>query len=172
MPLLSSGALDNFSHEIKMKEQARTNDRFEILGIELEWKLRWNDTVDKYCVLAANLPPGTGFPLHQHPQQEAFFILEGQAEFAVENSAGLAWRKVNPGEMINIPPDVIHGFRNESDRDVKLLLTCEAGLGRFFEEAGTPLTENRSARAKISPEAIQRVLEIAKKHGQRFPALA
>ena len=74
--------------------------------------------------------------------------------------------------MVNIPPDVIHGFRNESDRDVKLLLTCEAGLGRFFEEAGTPLTENQSARANVSGEEIQRVLEIAKKHGQRFPAPA
>ncbi len=74
--------------------------------------------------------------------------------------------------MVNIPPDTMHGFRNAGDRDVKLLLTCAAGLGRFFEEAGTPLTENESARANLSPEEIQRVLEIARKHGQRFPAPA
>ena len=55
---------------------------------------------------------------------------------------------------------------------MKLLLTCAAGLGRFFEEASTPLTENQSARANVSPEEIQRVLEIAMKHGQRFPAPA
>ena len=158
--------------EMFMKEQSRKNDRVEILGIELEWKLRRNDTVDQYCVLAATMPPGVGVPVHQHPQQEAFFILEGQAEFAVENGAGLAWKEVNPGDMVNIPPDAIHGFRNESDRDVKLLVTCEAGLGRFFEEASTPLTENQSARANVSTEEIQRVLEIAKKHGQRFPAPA
>src|ERR1700733_5165389 len=83
--------------EIGMKEQTRRNDRVEVLGIELEWKLRRNDTVDQYCVLAATMPPGAGVPLHQHPQQEAFFILEGQAEFAVENGAGLTWRKANPG---------------------------------------------------------------------------
>jgi hypothetical protein len=40
----------------------------------------------------------------------------------------------------------------------------------FFAEAGTPLTENDSARANVTPEDIQRVLEIAKKHGLRFPA--
>jgi hypothetical protein len=36
-------------------------------------------------------------------------------------------------------------------------------LGSFFEEAGTPLTENQSARANVSPEEIQRVLRMAKK---------
>ena len=79
-----------------MKEQSRKNDRVEILGIELQWKLRRNDTVDQYCVLAVTMPPGAGVPVHQHPQQEAFFILEGQAEFALENGAGLAWKEVNP----------------------------------------------------------------------------
>jgi quercetin dioxygenase-like cupin family protein len=148
-----------------MKKQPKKSDRIGILGIELEWKLMPKDTGDQYCVLAATMPPGVGVPVHQHPQQEAFFILEGRAEFAVENGAGLVWREVNPGEMVNIPP-----FRNEGAREVKLLLTCEAELGRFFAEAGTLLTENDSTHAKVTPEDIQRVLEIAKKHGQRFPA--
>jgi quercetin dioxygenase-like cupin family protein len=163
---------EKLEQETGMKEQSERNDRVEVLGIELEWKLRRNDTVDQYCVLAATMPPGARVPLHQHPQQEAFFILEGQAEFAVENGAGLTWRKVNPGDVINVPPDAIHGFRNEGDRNVKLLLTCQASLGKFFEEAGTPLTDNQSARTTLSPEEIQRVLTIAKKHGQRFPAAA
>jgi hypothetical protein len=45
-------------------------------------------------------------------------------------------------------------------------------LGGFFEEASTPLTADQSAGANLSPEEIQRVLQIAKKHGQRFPAPA
>ncbi len=155
-----------------VENERAKNDRIEILGVELEWKLKRNDTVDQYCVLAATIPPGAGIPVHQHPQQEAFFILEGQPEFAVAISAELPWKEVNPGDMVNIPPDTMHGFRNAGDRDVKLLLTCAAELGRFFEEAGTPLTENESARANLSPEEIQRVLEIARKHGQRFPAPA
>src|ERR1700730_2032803 len=81
--------------------------------------------------VSCNHAARAGVPVHQHPLQEAFFILEGQAEFALENGAGLAWKEVNPGDMVNIPPDAIHGFRNESDRDVKLLLTCEAGLGSY-----------------------------------------
>ena len=155
-----------------MKEDEEKIESIWVLGVELEWKLRRNDTVDQYCVLAATIPPGAGIPVHQHPQQEAFFTVYAKTEFAVENSAGLPWKEVNPGDMVNIPLDTMHGFRNAGDRDLKLLLTCAAGLGRFFEEAGTPLTENESARANLSPEEIQRVLEIAREHGQRFPAPA
>src|ERR1700685_4018941 len=118
--------------ETRMKEQTGRNDRVEVLGIELEWKLRRNDTVDQYCVLAATMPPGAGVPLHQHPQQEAFFILEGEPEFAVENGAGLAWKTVKPGDLVNIPSDALHGFRNVSAGNVRVLLTCVGELGTFF----------------------------------------
>lgn len=151
-----------------MKEGIGARNRFEVLGIELEWKLRRSDTLGNYCVMAATMPPGTGVPLHQHPEQEAFFILDGEPEFSVE-SGSLAWTQINPGEMVNIPPGAMHGFRNTSNRDVKLLLTCEGELGKFFEEAGTPLAENESPSRTLSPETIHRVVEIAKRLGQRFP---
>jgi quercetin dioxygenase-like cupin family protein len=125
-----------------VREPTGSRDRIEILGIEMEWKLTRNDTLNHYCVLAAIMPPGAGVPFHQHPQQEAFFVVEGQPEFAVENGAGLVWKKLGPGDMLNVPPDAMHGFRNESGQAVKLLLTCEAKLGEFFSEAGTPLKED------------------------------
>jgi quercetin dioxygenase-like cupin family protein len=151
-----------------MTQDVTERNRFEVLGIELEWRLRRSDTLGHYCVMTATMPPGTGVPLHQHPQQEAFFILDGEPEFAVE-SGGLRWTHIHPGEMVNIPPDAIHGFRNAGDRGVKILLTCEGDLGKFFEEAGTPLDDDQSPSPDLSPEAIHRVLEIAKRFGQRFP---
>jgi quercetin dioxygenase-like cupin family protein len=154
--------------EENVKQQVRANDRVEILGIEMEWKLTRADTADRYCVLVVTMPPGSGVPAHQHPQQEAFFILEGTPEFAVENSGGLVWRTISQGEMVNIPSDAMHGFRNSSDRNVRVVLTCEAGLADFFEEAGLSLAENESPSGNLSPEAIHRVIEIATKHGQRF----
>jgi quercetin dioxygenase-like cupin family protein len=135
----------------------------------LEWKLQRSDTLGHYCVMTATMPPGSGVPPHQHPQQEAFFILDGEAEFAVGDNP--RWQKVRAGDMVNIPHDAVHGFRNASDRSVSVLLTCEGDLGKFFEEAGVPLAENE-APAHPTPEAIGRVLDIAKKHGQRFPEIA
>jgi quercetin dioxygenase-like cupin family protein len=157
---------------MKVTEPIRKNDRIDVLGVELEWKLKRSDTLDQYCVLTATVPPGIGIPPHRHPDQEAFFVLEGQPEFAMEEGGGLAWNAARPGDMINITPDALHGFRNQSNGNVKVLITCAAGLGRFFEEAGTPLAEDEPACLNISPETIQRVLAIAEKHGQRFLAPA
>jgi hypothetical protein len=48
----------------------------------LEWKLKRSDTLQA--------APRRRVPVHQHPEQEAFFILEGTPEFAVEQSGELA----------------------------------------------------------------------------------
>ena len=152
-----------------MKKYFETNTkRVDVLGVELEWQLRSGDTSEQYCVLTAVVPPGVGIPPHQHPEQEAFFVLDGQPEFAVSGPGDLAWRVAGPGDMVNIPPHALHGFRNHSDRVVKVLITCAPGLGRFFEEAGVPLADGESACPHPGPEAVQRVLAIAEKHGQCF----
>src|SRR6201986_3999817 len=127
------------------------NDRIDILGVELEWKLRLEDTDGQYCVLAATVAPGVGVPPHQHPDQEAFFVLEGRPEFALAESGELAWKTAAPGDMVTIPVDALHGFRNGSGGVVRLLIMCTAGLGRFFEEAGAPLAEGETAGHDLSP---------------------
>jgi hypothetical protein len=35
-----------------------------------------SDTLDQYCVLMATVSPGVGIAPHQHPDQEAFFVLD------------------------------------------------------------------------------------------------
>jgi quercetin dioxygenase-like cupin family protein len=144
---------------------------FEVLGVELQWKLRRHETMNQYCVLSATVPPGVGIPPHKHPDQEAFYVLEGLPEFAEDGPDGLVWKQAAPGEMVNIRPEAMHGFRNATDKNVKVLITCEAGLGRFFEAAGTPLNAG-APRPEITPDAIGRVLAIAEKYGQRFAAPA
>jgi quercetin dioxygenase-like cupin family protein len=153
-----------------MRSERNRRGRFDILGVELEWKLRLDETGDQYCVLAATVAPGVGVPPHQHPDQEAFFVLEGRPEFALAQGQELVWQTAAPGDLVKIPVDVMHGFRNESGAEVRVLIMCTAGLGRFFEDAGTPLGDGESAGGDLSPAAIQRVIEIAQSHGQRFPA--
>jgi quercetin dioxygenase-like cupin family protein len=152
--------------------QKERSDRIDILGVELEWKLRLDETDGQYCVLAATIAPHVGVPPHQHPDQEAFFVLEGSPEFALAEDGELTWKTAFPGDMVRIPVDAMHGFRNESGAQVRLLIMCTAGLGRFFEEAGAPLAEGESAGADLSPATIQGVIGIAEKYGQRFPVSA
>ena len=139
--------------------------KFDVLGVVLEWKLTREDTGNQYCVLEATVPPGIGIPPHQHPDQEAFFVTAGTAEFALEGKAGLEWRTASAGEMVNIPGDALHGFRNTGKQHVRVLITCPARLGKFFEDAAAPLQEPST---EPTTAEMERVLDIARRHGQRF----
>lgn len=138
---------------------------FEVLGVTLQWQLRSSETDNQYCALLATVPPGAMVPPHQHVEQEAFFMVEGTGEFARLEGGSLVWKPVPAGEMINIPSDAVHGFRNSTDRDIRCLITAHPNIENFFLEAGTPVT---NASGPPTMEAIERVLTIARKHGQRF----
>ena len=146
----------------------KSTQRFDILGVELNWLVPLAATEDRYCMLAARIPHGVGIPPHRHPDQEAFYVLAGAPEFAAETGGKLKWAKAEPGELINVEADALHGFRNTSGADVRILITCTEGLGRFFDEAGAPLAEGEEPNTQPTPEQVGRVLSIAEKHGQRF----
>jgi quercetin dioxygenase-like cupin family protein len=146
--------------------QCRT---IRVLAGSMEWKLTAEETGGRYCVLETFVPPGTGVPPHQHADQEAFYIVEGTLEVAQLGSAGLEWHPVAQGDFINVPSDEIHGFRNTSATQARLLVTATAGLATFFEEAGIPLPSGTPSSAEApSAEEIERVLAISRKHGIRF----
>ncbi len=149
-----------------------TNQRIDILGVELKWLLTLEATGNHYCLLDTRVPPGVGVPPHQHPYQESFYVLEGDPEFALEVNGRLQWQSAVPGQLVNIPPDAMHGFRNPGTSDVRVLITGTPELGHFFEEAGQVLADGENAPAQPSAETIQKVLAIAEKHGQRFLAPA
>jgi len=145
------------------------SEKLELLGVELQWKLTDAETKNQYCILEAIIPSGVMMPPHRHPDQEAFFILEGAPEFALESPHGFEWCFSVPGELVNIPPMTLHGFRNPTTSDVRALIACTPNLGRFFEEAGLPFDYETPYRHKIpSAEQIQRVMEISERYGHVF----
>jgi quercetin dioxygenase-like cupin family protein len=145
------------------------SEKIEILGVEMEWKLTDVETGNQYCVLEATIPPGVVVPLHCHPDHEAFFVLEGAPEFASEHPQGLEWCFATPGEMVNIQPMALHGFRNPTDSDVRVLITCTPNLGRFYEEAGLPFQQESPYRFTVpSTEQVERVLEIGERYGVAY----
>ena len=145
------------------------SEKFELLGVELEWKLTDVETGNRYCVIEATVPPGVIVPPHRHPDQEAFLVLEGAPEFAAEGPHGLEWCFAVPGEMINVPKMALHGFRNPTTTDVRVLITCAPNLGRFFEDASLPCHTESPHRSRIpSCEQVQRVLGIGERYGHVY----
>jgi len=68
--------------------------------------------------------------------------------------------------VINIPPRVIHSFKNNTDTIVRVLvIIAPAGLEKMFE-VGTEVSDiNITKPSKTSIEEKKRLLEISKKYG-------
>ena len=80
-------------------------------------------------VVAARSP---GPPLHLHDFDEAFYMLEGELIFQVEDE--LFTKRA--GELAFVPRNVAHALANHSDADARYLLVCTpAGLERHFARA-------------------------------------
>ena len=62
-----------------------------------------------------DMPPGGTIRLHKHPYKEIFIIQEGVATFTV----GAAILEAHTGQIIIVPADTPHKFKNSSDRQLK-----------------------------------------------------
>jgi quercetin dioxygenase-like cupin family protein len=65
------------------------------------------------------VPPGVTIGEHRHGvNEEIYFIIEGQAKMKIDGRE----YEVKPGDFIVNHPNWEHGLRNESDKEIKLLV--------------------------------------------------
>jgi len=112
--------------------------------------LTGKDTAGRYCLIDMHVPPGGGPPPHRHDFEESFTVLEGEIEatFRGEHST------VRAGQVINIPANAPHQFKNASEQPARLLCLCSpAGQEEFFMEIGVPVATRTTAPPKPDPIA-------------------
>ena len=128
------------------------------------------ETDGKYALWEAIVPPGSGPPPHVHSrEEEAFFILEGEIVFHVNETRIVA----NAGMFANMPVGSLHSFKNESDKPAKLLISvAPAGFENMFFEVGVPTTPGATTTAPPTKDEIDRLLAAAPRYGVeiRVPA--
>ncbi len=71
-------------------------------------------------------PPGAAVELHVHPYAETFLLLEGRGRW----TAGDDVVELAPEEMLVVPPDTPHGFRNIGDEPLLVVSVHERGTVR------------------------------------------
>ena len=85
--------------------------------------LRGEETGGLMSVTDILLPPHTpGPPLHTHDFDEAFYMLEGELIFQVED----ALTTKGAGEVSFAPRNVAHALANHSDTPARYVLVCAA----------------------------------------------
>jgi quercetin dioxygenase-like cupin family protein len=127
-------------------------DTHQLLSSTIVWKTTANDTNGHYNMFEMSEHEGGGAPVHSHPWEETFYILEGEIEMLLGDR-----REVfGTGSVVHVPANAIHAFRVCSPIARALVITAPGNVEAFYREAGAKLTS-------LPPDPIV-MQEIAEKH--------
>lgn len=75
-------------------------------------------TCDSTFAFETNSDPGQFVPVHVHPTQEEFILVqEGELELKLDGK----WMKAKAGDLVRMPRGVPHGYFNKSDKPARAL---------------------------------------------------
>jgi len=133
-------------------------------------KLVSADTGGAFALIETVARPEFGPPPHiHHRQDECFYVLEGTFEFSLDGTTFTA----GAGSVVSLPKDRVHTHRAAGNAPAKaLIMYTPAGLERFLEEAGTPVTDPGATPAPPAIADLERIVAIAVRHGIEVPQAA
>jgi len=90
----------------------------------------------RFAVIEFVFPRHASPPLHTHPQDESYIVLNGQLTV----HAGADRFELAPGGIGVVPTGVAHTFRVDSDTARVLVLSTPAGIEQFVRDGSVPAT--------------------------------
>jgi quercetin dioxygenase-like cupin family protein len=148
-----------------------TGEPLWFLGTLVHPKLMGEQTGGRFALWEGVLPRGAAPPLHSHPQDETFYVLEGdvtiwivEPEPAEDGGDPPRWvetraRRCGVGAAAFAPGGTPHTFRVESDTARMLFLSTPAGIEDFVralaEPARWPWLQPPPDEPRVSPERLQ-----------------
>ena len=131
---------------------------FRFLGIPTVFHASAQLTGNAYGLVEhLSAQPGFASPLHvHHREDEAFYILEGEAAFILDGK----WQRAGAGAFVYGPREIPHGFKIIGDKPARLLLlAAPSGFEQFVLELATPLD------APPAPPDLQMLVATAARYG-------
>ena len=116
----------------------------------------------RYALLEFVFPHGASPPLHTHPQDESYVVLEG----VLTIQAGDDRFELGAGGIAAVPTGVPHSFRVDSDTARVLVLSTPAGLERLVREGSVPATTRVLPPAETPRPSAEELDRIFHAHGQ------
>jgi len=150
-----------------MSETASWSDAGEgehrwFLGTLATIKVPGEATGGRFALIEFLFPRHASPPLHTHPQDESYVVLEGRLTV----QAGAQRFELLPGAAAVVPMGVAHSFRVDSVTARVLVLSTPAGLEDFVRDGSVPATVPTLPPAETprpSPEELEGIFHA---HGQ------
>jgi quercetin dioxygenase-like cupin family protein len=142
--------------------EAGEGERLWFLGTLATIRVDGESVGDRYSLIEFVFPKGASPPVHTHPQDESYIVLEG----ALTIQAGDDRFALVPGGVAAVPRGVPHTFRVETESAHVLVLSTPAGLERMVRDASVPAAAPRlppDGTLRPTPEELEQVF---RRHGQ------
>ena len=114
---------------------ASEGESFQMLSHTFTRKITAEDTLGQWIMYEAMDTAGNGAPLHAHPWEETFYILEGELNIQI----GQRTFSATPGTSICFPENVTHSFTVCSEV-MRLLVIMPAFADGFYREMSEKVT--------------------------------
>jgi quercetin dioxygenase-like cupin family protein len=116
----------------------------------------------RFALIEFLFPRHASPPLHTHPQDESFFVLEGRLTV---QAAGQRF-ELEPAATAVLPTGVAHTFRVDSEEARVLVLSTPAGIERFVREGSVPAGTPALPPADAPRPSAQELEELFRAHDQ------
>lgn len=126
---------------------AGEGDSFQMLSHTLTYKVTPADTRGQWLMYEAADTRGNGAPLHSHPWEETFYLLEGELEIQMGQRTFTA----QAGATVYFPENAVHAFKVCSET-VRILVIMPAYADGFYREVSEKITS-----LPPNPEVFQTV---------------
>jgi quercetin dioxygenase-like cupin family protein len=141
---------------------AGEGEQLWFLGTLATIKIAGRATEGRFALIEFLFPRHASPPLHTHPQDESYVVLEG----LLTVRAGEQRFVLEAGAAAVVPMGVAHTFRVDSDTARVLVLSTPAGLEEMIRDGSVPATAPTlppSDAPRPSPEQLEGVFRA---HGQ------
>ncbi|WP_051947514.1 cupin domain-containing protein [Muricauda sp. MAR_2010_75] len=148
------------------------NEQLLILTDVIKVLVNNTETENKYAIFEESVPPLGGPPPHSHPDEEVFYVLEGEFEF-VKNDLNNPFKAL-PGSVVHVPSNEVHTFKNVGKTPGKMVVILTPGnLLDYFRAIGDPITTNSDypdleKAPDFSKLNVERAFKHAEEHNVQF----
>ena len=125
-----------------------------------------DDTGGTYSFIEAKVFPGGGTVPHiQTREHEGFYVIDGQLTFKVDKKR----IEAKPGTFVNVPPNVLHSFKNETNETANLIIVLSPpGMEQLFVDIGLEVSDINKQPPPFTDEQKQKLPSLAAKYGMEL----
>lgn len=137
---------------------------YEMGPLRAVFKADCGETADRYSISEWWLEPKTKGPgLHEHDEDDVFYVLEGTMSIALDEGSGVRWIDAKKGDLVVAPGGVRHDFENRTSKRAGVLnVSAPGGFEPHMEgiadwfRARSPAEARTAPRAERPPKATKR----------------